>query len=411
MKYTTYTAALAAMSASLGSAVSVPRAGNYAIGHQGNSVQKRGTARLLHDYSILSTNTYPLASKPLGFPDDTLKTNCVSIGFLPSEGDANSPRYTMADINSKLGAKSATYGWYAQITSDGFSGQQFLNIKDDIVSSGAVFVASVMPYIDFSAVTPDIANQVASVLKQFTDAGVTVWLRYGHEMNYYVTDGTYKGDAGSFVQSWKNIYNAACKDNDKIACFWSPNQAGNPASDLQSWWPGEEFVDLVGIDCYPTKNDDTSSSDLFDKLYGGFYDAFSKPYGLPFAIGETGAGAGQKGAWLKTLVEQKERYPLYVSMSWFEYDKEADFRIVETDEGTLGQTKGTLLAGGNDQCGGSGNGTAQPAPSGTAPSGSAPTDGGDPGSGDQCDWGCWGWDCSASVPCQDPWSCKGGYCK
>ena len=314
----------------------------------------------------------------------------------------------MADINGKLGAKSATYGWYAQITGNGFDGQQFLAIKDDIVASGAVFVASVMPYIDFSAVTPDVASQVAAVMKQFTDAGVTVWLRYAHEMNYYVTDGTYKGDAGAFVESWKNIYNAACKDNDKVACFWSPNQAGNPASDLASWWPGEEFVDLVGIDCYPTKDDDTSSGALFDKLYGGFYDAFSKPYGLPFAIGETGANAEKKEAWLKTLVGQKEKYPNYVSMSWFEYDKEADFRIVETDEGTLGQTKETLLAGGNDQCSApaTGNETAPaPAPSESA---SVPADGGQAG---QCDWGCWGWDCSKDEDCRDPWACQSGYCK
>lgn len=28
-----------------------------------------------------------------------------------------------------------------------------------------------------------------------------------------------------------------------------------------------------------------------------------------------------------------------------------------------------------------------------------------------CDWGCEGWDCSDSVPCQSPNSCKSGYCR
>lgn len=359
------------------------------------------------------------ATKDIGLPDDTLKTNCISIGFLPSEGDSASPRYTMAQINGALGAQSSTYGWYAQITSSGFDGSQLLAVKEDVVASGAVFVASVMPSIDFSAVTEDVANQVASVMKQFTDAGVTVWLRYAHEMNWYVTDGTYHGDPSSFLASWKTIYNAACKGNDKVSCFWSPNQAGS-VSDLQPWWPGEEYVDLVGIDCYPRSGDDTSSNELFDRFYGGFYDAFSKPYGLPFAIGETGAGTGQKTQWLQTLVNQKAKYPNYVSMSWFEFDKEADFRIVMTDEATLGQTKQILLAGGNEQCGGSGNGTtpppqtqnpvpsatSKPAASGTSKPVSGPTN-----SGAGCGWGCWGWDCSASVPCQEPWTCKGGYCK
>lgn len=56
----------------------------------------------------------------------------------------------MAQINDKLGAKSSTYGWYAQIKSSSFDGSQLLAMKDDIVSSGAVFVASVMPSVNFN---------------------------------------------------------------------------------------------------------------------------------------------------------------------------------------------------------------------------------------------------------------------
>ncbi|KAJ4349407.1 uncharacterized protein N0V89_008022 [Didymosphaeria variabile] len=374
------------MMASLGSTMSVPRAGNYPI--ESNP-----------GFPSSVEHIHKRASKDLGLPDDTLKTNCLSVGFLPSEGDSASPRYTMAQINEKLGAKASTYGWYAQITSSGFDGSQLLAVKEDIVASGAVFVASVMPSVNFNQVTPDIANQVASVMKQFTDAGVTVWLRYAHEMNWYATDGTYHGTSPDFVTSWKNIYNAACKDNAKVSCFWSPNQAGS-ASDLQPWWPGEEYVDLVGIDCYPRTGDDTSSNELFDRLYGSFYDAYSKPYDLPFAIGETGAGTGQKEQWLKTLVSQdKTKYPNYVSMSWFEFDKEADFRIVMTDDATLKQTKEILLSGGNDSCGGSGSGngtapvetstptavpsvTSKPVSSGTSTSAAKPTN-----SGAGCEWG------------------------
>ncbi|KAJ4299318.1 hypothetical protein N0V90_004562 [Kalmusia sp. IMI 367209] len=407
------------MAASLGSSMSVPRAGNYPIENNQDFPNK------------VNGQVHKRASKDLGLPNDTLKTNCVSVGFLPSEGDSASPRYTMAQINGKLGAKSSTYGWYAQISSSNFDGSQLLAVKDDIVASGAVFVASVMPSINFKEVTPDVAKQVAAVMKQFTDAGVTVWLRYAHEMNWYATDGTYHGTSEDFITSWKNIYEANCASNDKVSCFWSPNQAGS-ASDLQPWWPGEQYVDLVGIDCYPRAGDDVGDAE-FERLYGNFYDSFSKPYGLPFAIGETGAGTGQKEGWLKTLVNQdKSKYPNYVSMSWFEFDKEADFRIVMTDDSTLQQTKDILLSGGNDSCGGSGGngttpvatpkpsgttvpiGTAVPKPSGTAipkPSGTSQVGISPANSGASCNWGCWGWDCSASVPCQEPWTCKGGYCK
>ncbi|KAF3010836.1 hypothetical protein E8E13_008790 [Curvularia kusanoi] len=333
MRSKLHISALFTLAAALSSSMSVPLAENRLIETDPSIT---GTTQHIHKRAF----------KDIGLPDNNLKTNCVSVGFLPSEGDSASPRYTMTQINEKLGAKASTYGWYAQITSSGFDGSQLLAMKEDVVASGAVFVASVMPTVNFNTITEDVAQQVASVMKQFTDAGVTVWLRYAHEMNWYATDGTYHGTSADFITSWRKIYNAACKDNTKVSCFWSPNQAKNPSSDLQPWWPGEEFVDLVGIDCYPGSNDDTSSNELFDRLYGEFYATYSKPYGLPFAIGETGAGPGQKEQWLKTLVTQeKSKYPNYVSMSWFEFDKEADFRIVMTDEATLQQTKDLLLSG------------------------------------------------------------------
>jgi len=304
----------------------------------------------------------------------------------------------MAQITGKLGAKAATYGWYAQITSSSFDGLQLLAVKNDVVASGAVFVASVMPSINFNQVTPEVAKQVAAVMKQFTDAGVEVWLRYAHEMNWYVKDGTkdgtYHGTSEDFITSWKNMYEANCKGNAKVKCFWSPNREGN-VKDLAPWWPGQEYVDLVGIDCYPKAEEDTSDNALFERLYGDFYKTYSAPYDLPFAIGETGAGSGQKIGWLKQLVSQdKAKYPNYVSMSWFEFDKEADFRIVMTDDATLQQTKDVLLGTSNDACGG-GNGTTPSVP-GTSATPSATTvpkpsktatQSGSTNSGAACDWG------------------------
>ncbi|KAF2472487.1 glycoside hydrolase [Lindgomyces ingoldianus] len=325
MKSALYAIALAATACSLCCALSIPQNDNF-------EVLKRGTTNL-------------------GLPSNGLTTNCISIGFLPSEGDSASPRYTMSQINAALGAKSSTYGWYAQIKSSSFDGSQLTAIMDDVKASGAVFVASVMPSINFNQISTSVADQVAAVMKKFTDEGIEVWLRFGHEMNWYVQDGTYHGTAADFVTAWKNIYNANCKGNSKVKCFWSPNCAS--AASLSSWWPGNEFVDIVGIDCYPKAGADVSGTSLFQQFYGDFYNTFSKPYNLPFAIGETGAGGSQKEGWLKQLVAPglKKQYPNYVSMSWFEFDKEADFRIVMTDGNTLSQTKQTLLSG-SGSCGG-----------------------------------------------------------
>ena len=93
----------------------------------------------------------------------------------------------MAQINSALGADASTYGWYSQITGSTYDGSQLTEVLIDVVASGAVFQPAIMPTLSagFSGITPAVASQVASVLEQFTSQGVEVWLRFGHEMNYY----------------------------------------------------------------------------------------------------------------------------------------------------------------------------------------------------------------------------------
>ena len=108
--------------------------------------------------------------------------------------------------------------------------------------------------------------------------------------------------------------------------FWSPNSA--PSSALQQWFPGADYVDMIGIDVYP------SAGSCFSSVYGDFYNAFLVKYDKHFAIGETGAGdssVSSKEAWLSQLVNANvSAFPNYVAASWFEYNKGGeDFRIIE----------------------------------------------------------------------------------
>lgn len=89
-----------------------------------------------------------------------------------------------ADLGLELNVIS--YGRYSQIGGLPYDGHQLLQVLDDVVSSGAVFIANVMPTnVAFADISEDVANQVASVLEKFTNQGVEVWLRFAHEMNYY----------------------------------------------------------------------------------------------------------------------------------------------------------------------------------------------------------------------------------
>ncbi|KAK0612463.1 glycoside hydrolase superfamily [Bombardia bombarda] len=234
---------------------------------------------------------------------------------------------TISEINSATGKKASTVGLFSQISSpNGFDGHQLLNHLDEVKASGATLIASVMPNgLSFSEVTPAIASDVASVVKQFTNQGIEVWLRFAHEMNWYVRAGTYKGNSTQFKTAWRNIH-AATKDITGCLLFWSPNNA--KTLDLyEEWWPGPAYVDIVGMDLYV--NTETST---FKTIYGGFYDAYAKGHNKHFAVPETATkpdNEALKQAWVSALASKNvAAYPCFKSVTWFELHKSWDYRVV-----------------------------------------------------------------------------------
>ena len=225
-----------------------------------------------------------------------------------------------------MGVTACFDGEYAQITEAGpytDSSDQLLPSLTQITGGKTIFVASLMPSIALSSIDSTVAGGVANVMKQFTDKGIEVWLRFAHEMNWYVTDGTYKGNAADFQTAWAAI-SSAVESNSQVKMFWSPNEASAASIESAGWFPTSGKVDVVGIDIYP------KSQQTFGEVYGDFCKTFSTGKNIPFAIGETGAGPDLKEYWLGQLAQgDKSACPDYIGFSWFDYNKEEDFQVVE----------------------------------------------------------------------------------
>ena len=259
-----------------------------------------------------------ISSGGISLPPGCERKGNVGIGWLPGTDEK------IGDIESALGITACFDGEYAQITQQGEysdSSMQLTPSISQLTGGKTIFVASVMPSIPLSQVDSTVAGGVANVLKQFTDKNIEVYLRFAHEMNWYVTDGTYKGSSDDFHNAWGAI-SSAVESNELIKMFWSPNQASS--GDLQQWYPTQGRVDLVGIDIYP------KSQQSFGDTYGDFCQAFSTAKNLPFVIGETGAGPDLKEYWLgQVAAGDSSACPNYLGFSWFDYNKEADFRVVD----------------------------------------------------------------------------------
>jgi len=254
----------------------------------------------------------------------------------------------MATINSALGVSaSAAQGWYAQAESGtDFTGSQLTSRKSEIVAAGGVFQPAIMPTGGWEGLTTDDNSQavrICTVLKEFTDEGLEVWLRFAHEVNWYQTDGTYSGSASDFKEGWA-VVAAACKSIAPSVKMWfTPNIAS--LSVYQEYFPDDiSTVDLIGVDYYPSSG--TSSSEFLSQMQG-FHDAYCSST-THFAIGETGLNAAasisSRVAWAQAITSSdvSSAMPYYVAMSWFNYYKGYDFRLVDGTSSNDAVTKAWL---------------------------------------------------------------------
>jgi mannan endo-1,4-beta-mannosidase len=90
-------------------------------------------------------------------------------------------------------------------------------------------------------------DQIAAGLQQLDDAGVVVIWRPFHEMNgdWFWWDGK---DPQTFVKLWRQMFDyfTKAKKLNNLLWVYAPNHGTNTAV----YYPGDRYVDLVGLDAY-----------------------------------------------------------------------------------------------------------------------------------------------------------------
>ncbi|BGP44038.1 hypothetical protein JCM10449v2_008095 [Rhodotorula kratochvilovae] len=262
-----------------------------------------------------------------------LARNNIGIGFLPDYNNQN-----MAKITDGLGIKSSYYGWYAQLPASGeWDGSQLLSQLDDVKACNCIFQPAVMPTKGWAGLTKDDNFQalaIAKVMKKFTDEGIEVWLRFAHEINWYLTDGTYQGTVDDFKPAW-DVVAAAVADNPLVKMFFTPNIAGS-FSDNEKFFPDDaSTVHYLGLGTSLPYYYPRSASEKFLDHVQEMYDKWCADGSIKFAMGETGtmwvASVEERLAWLDQLTSEEtaKAMPNYVGITWFNYDKEQVFYLYD----------------------------------------------------------------------------------
>jgi len=137
--------------------------------------------------------------------------------------------------------------------------------------------------------------------------------------------GTRKASPAQYVALYRHVHDVLQQAGARNVT-WAWTISNSPPithpSLLRSLYPGEAYVDWIGIDGYFI-----GSEDSWQQVFGRVLGEVRQFTGKPFLITETSVQSGPQAAqWVRELFAGVESTPGIVGFVWFDYDKAAENR-------------------------------------------------------------------------------------
>jgi len=155
--------------------------------------------------------------------------------------------------------------------------------------------------------------------------GRPIFVRLGHEMNdpYRYPWGPHNNSAKNFIAAWRHVHHLFVGAGaTNVIWIWSPHPAYGY---FDAFYPGDEFVDFVGVGTLNYGNvAQWSKWWTFKEIFGKYYAelaAFKKPIMLT-ELGCLAAG-GDRNKWFEEAFSQLPvNYPAVKSILFFHYSED-----------------------------------------------------------------------------------------
>ncbi len=168
---------------------------------------------------------------------------------------------------------------------------------------------------------------IRSTAEAIQDMNIPVALSFGHEMNgAWYPWGTKGNTPAQFVAAWRHIHDVFQDVGvSNVIWVWSPNIINPvPQVQLKPYYPGDGYVDWVGVVGYYALSGAHSFQDLFGPTFTEVRAFTSKP----FLLAETGSEPSpRKAAQITELLRTVAERPDIVGFIWFDLNKETDWRV------------------------------------------------------------------------------------
>jgi hypothetical protein len=239
------------------------------------------------------------------------------------------------------GKRSAVVTWFASLYEMGRMTswrQNYAMNLDRVRKMGAVSLIkfSVQDYAydrtkkiatlrDISLGTYDAYFQeFAATVKDF---GGPVFISVNHEMNgtWYPYSQDYAGSgttATEFIASWRRIVDVFRKAGaNNVEWVWSPNVPDVGAVSAAKYYPGDEYVDWVGVSFYSGNTAD--ALDPIYKTYAARKPIFITEWATAPEKNRYNPAYPGDAKWVAQIFRALDtKYPRVKAISWFQYDKE-----------------------------------------------------------------------------------------
>jgi len=197
----------------------------------------------------------------------------------------------------------------------------------------------------------DYDSYITGFAQGSKDWGKLLYLRFAHEMNgtWYPWDGYNNGGnsgVAKYISAWKHIHAIFTQVGaTNVKWVWSPafyGSSSTPWSYGDNYYPGDAYVDWIGLDGYCG----LTSWDSFDNIFGGMYATYSA-HNKPLMISEFACAedaVNSKAAWITDAFSRlKNNYPGFKIFIWFNVNKERDWRV-ESSTASLNAFKTAISA-------------------------------------------------------------------
>jgi hypothetical protein len=244
-------------------------------------------------------------------------------------------------VTSLLGRAPAIFLTYQSWSSRGFHASDM----QEIAGRGAAHVVTWEPdgYALQGIAAGDDDTYIRDWARGAAQWGRTIYLRPMHEMNgdwYSWGRGVNGNTPADFIGAWRHMHDIFVAEGaTNVRWVWSPNVRYASQYPLADLYPGDSYVDWVGLDGYNWGSDPhlaTPTWQSFGEVFGATYDEITQHVapGKPVIVVETGSTehGGNKADWIRqALLDEAPTYRQIRAVIWFnEADGPSDFRIDST---------------------------------------------------------------------------------